>query len=149
MVTMNITKQYFTEKEALQAVIDTLENGFDGYYCDLHDAVFNSDFYIIGTYQAKKALEQYGTFDAIQEIIDYEKWNFGEVMTDLSNPEKVANMLWYIKSEEALHNAEFGCILDEAAEDLELYSDLWNSEATETVNNYIIRKIETYIAEKL
>ncbi|WP_301389935.1 hypothetical protein [Enterococcus entomosocium] len=146
---MTITKQYFTEKEALQAVIDTLENGIDGYYCDLHGEVFNSDFYIIGTHEAKQALEQYGTFDAIQEVIDYEKRNFGEVMTDISSPEKVANMLWNIKGEEALQNAEFGCILDEAAEDLELDADLWNAVATEKVNNYIIRKIETYIAEKL
>lgn len=146
---MTITKQYFTEKEALQAAIDTLENGFDGYYCDLHSEAFNTGYYLVYTAEALAALEQYGTFSAIQEIIDYEKWNFGEVMTDVSDPCKVANMLWYIKSEEALHNAEFGCILDEAAEDLELDADLWNSEATETVNNYIIRKIETYITEKL
>ncbi|WP_429969134.1 hypothetical protein [Enterococcus sp. AZ136] len=146
---MTITKQYFTEKEALQAAIDTLENGFDGYYCDLHCDTFNNDYYIYGTYEAKKALEQYGTFDAIQEIVTYEENNFGKVLTDLSNPEKVASMLWYVIGNEAMSSVEFNCILDEAEEDLELYSDLWNSEATETVNNYIIRKIETYIAEKL
>lgn len=144
-----MTKQYFTEKEALQAVIETLESVYTGYYCDLHGEVFTSDAYIIGTYEAQKALEQYGTFNAIQEVIEYQDNNFGEVMTDISSPEKVANTLWYIKGEEALQNAEFGCILDEAEEDLETDADLWNAVATEKVNNYIIRKIETYITEKL
>lgn len=142
-------KQYFTEEEALQTVIDLLENGFDGYYCDLHNAAFNDDYYIVYTSEAVEALDQYGTFDAIQEIVDFEKLDFGEVITDLSNPCSVANMLWYLKGYEALGSAEFTCILEEAAEDLELDYDLWNSEATEKVNAYIVNKLNQFIAEKL
>lgn len=87
--------KYFTKKEALQDLQDTLAF-YDGYICDLHNETFNTDYYIIGTYEAEKALEQYGVFKAIHEIQEYEKDNFGEIYTDLSDPEKIANMLYYI-----------------------------------------------------
>lgn len=96
----NTTKKYFTKKEALEDIENTLEY-YNGYYSDLHNEVFNTDYYIIGTYEAEKALDQYGTFEAIRKIQEYEKDNFGEVFTDLSDPEKVANVLYYIIGDEA------------------------------------------------
>ena len=42
------------KEQAIVDIIETLENGFDGYYCDLHNEVFNTDYYIIGTDKAKK-----------------------------------------------------------------------------------------------
>jgi hypothetical protein len=73
---------------------------------DLHYYLYNEDYFIIGTREATEWLEQYGTFRAIQEITDYEKGNFGEVSTDLSDPEKVVNMLAYILGEEALQKCD-------------------------------------------
>lgn len=139
---MTKTKQYFTEKEAIEAVIEELENGFTDCYCDLHNTVFNTAYYIIGTNEATTALEQYNTFEAIQEVIDYETNNFGESHTAL-NPENIASGLWYIVGENAMENAEFTCILEEAEEDLELPS-LWSSAATEKVNSYIATKLRAY-----
>ena len=98
---MENTKKYFTKNEALEDIKETLES-YNGCYYDLHDQVFNTDYYIIGTYEAEQALEQYGTFEAIRKIQEYENDNFGEVFTDLSNPEKVANMLYYIIGNEAI-----------------------------------------------
>ncbi|WP_368264118.1 hypothetical protein [Enterococcus innesii] len=144
-----MTEQYFTEKEALEQVIYALESWYIGDYCDLHGEVFGIGYYLVDTAEAIEALEQYGTFKAIQEIIDYEKWNFGEVMTDVSDPCKVAQRLWYLKGYEALGSAEFTCILEEAAEDLELDYDLWNGEATEKVNAYIVNKLNQFITEKI
>ena len=43
---------------------------------------------------------------AIGRVKDYEMDNFGEVTTDLSNPERVANMLAYILGEEILQESE-------------------------------------------
>lgn len=145
----NTNKEYFTEKEAIEAIMEVLENEYSGYYADLHNEVFNTDYYIIGTNEAIKALNQYGGFTAIQEIIDYEEGNFGDVATEFGNPEAVANMLWYIKGYEALENAGFNCVLDEASEDLEIDADLWNSDATPEVNSYIVRKLQKFIDEKL
>ena len=99
----NTTKKYFTKNEALEDIQNTLES-YNGYYYDLHDQVFNTDYYIIGTYEAEKALEQYGTFEAIRKIQEYENDNFGEVLTDLSDPEKIANMLYYIIGNEAIND---------------------------------------------
>lgn len=139
---MTKTKQYFTEKEAIEAVIEELENGFTDCYCDLHNTVFNTAYYIIGTNEATEALEQYGTFAAIKEVQQFETANFGEVTTVLES-EEIANMLHYIVGYTAMENAEFTCILEEAEEDLEL-DDLWNSVATEKVNRYIATKLQTY-----
>jgi hypothetical protein len=79
--------------------------GYDSniYGCDLHNTLYNEDYFIIGTYKAKEFLNQYGTFDAIGLVQEYEQNNFGEVTTDLSDPEKVANMFAYIEGEKALN----------------------------------------------
>lgn len=87
--------------------IDNIGNGWDGKEAgDLHHYLYNEDYFIIGTYDAKLFLDEYGTWDAIQAIQDYEKMNFGEVSTDLSDPEKVANMLAYIVGEEVLNKCK-------------------------------------------
>jgi len=62
---------------------------------DLHHYAFNEDYYIIGTYQAKQWLGSM-VFEVIDFIKEWEQDNFGEVFTDLSDPEKVVNMYTYI-----------------------------------------------------
>lgn len=126
-----MTKTYFTKKEAIEDIINTLEY-YEDYYCDLHNEVFNTDYYIIGTYEAKQALEQYGVFEAIEKIQEYEKDNFGEIYTDLSDPEKIANMLWYIIGEEVI-----GELFNE-------FDDLWNEEATPENNQKLIEYLEAF-----
>jgi len=66
---------------------------------DLHHEIFNTDYYIIGRYEAKKWLGNQ-VFNIIEIIKEYEKFNFGEVNTDFSEPEKVVNMYVYIIGEE-------------------------------------------------
>lgn len=97
-----MTKQYFTKEEVMDLVNEQIEFGFDGDSLELLDAVANQDYYIIGTAEAKSALEQYDTFKAIQKVKEYEETNLGELSTDISNPEKLANMLFYIIAEEAI-----------------------------------------------
>lgn len=125
-------KEQEMRQEAREAIIQTLENGYCGYYCDLHHEVFNTDYYIIGTYEAKKALEEYDVFDAIEKVQTYEKDNFGEVYTDLSDPEKLVNMLYYIIGEE---------VLFEMMEGIEAWEDNWNNQADEETNAAILKAI--------
>ena len=66
---------------------------------ELHNEIFNTDNYIIGTYKAECWLGA-DAFDAIGIVKDYELDNFGEVYTDLSDPEQVVNMVVYIIGEE-------------------------------------------------
>jgi len=41
-------------------------------------------------------------FEAIEKVQTYEEDNFGEIFTDLSDPEKLINMLFYIIGEEVI-----------------------------------------------
>ena len=70
---------------------------------DLHHEIFNTDYYIIGRYQAKQWLGA-DAFDCIAEIQEYENNHFGSVTTDLSEPERVVNMYVYIIGEEILED---------------------------------------------
>ena len=72
-----------------------IENNLD----DLHHHCFNTDYFIIGTHQAKEWLGD-KVFEVIEVIKEYEQSNFGEVSTDLSDPEKIVNMYTYIVGEE-------------------------------------------------
>jgi hypothetical protein len=98
-------------EDIFQSVIDDIHDklddkvGLDAYGCDLHNELCNTDYFIIGTYQAKEFLGGH-VFDAIEMVKDYEQSNFGEVTTDLSEPERVVNMLAYIIGEHVLAESE-------------------------------------------
>jgi len=74
---------------------DIVENNLD----DLHNEIFNTDYYIIGRYEATKWLGDQ-VFNIINIIKEYENDNFGSVNTDFSEVEKVVNMYVYIIGEE-------------------------------------------------
>ena len=105
-------------KDRIQEIYDydqdkvTLDNVYD-----LHHEIFNTDYYIVGRYQAKQWMGE-DAFDCIYDIQEYENNNFGHVTTDLSEPEKVVNMYVYVIGEEILEEVitEF---LEEREEELE------------------------------
>ena len=70
---------------------------------ELHNELFNTDYYVTYTWEAKEWLSD-KVFDVIECITEYEEDNFGEVNTDLTSPEKVVNMYAYILGEEILYN---------------------------------------------
>ena len=69
---------------------------------DLHNEIFNTDFYL--AYESD-AIEFLGnnTFDIIRTVQDYETDNFGEITTDISDPVKLVNMYVYIVGEELVY----------------------------------------------
>ena len=81
------------------------EVGLDNDVSDLHHYLLNEDYFIIGTYEAKQWLGS-EVFDVIETIREYEQSNFGQVSTDFSDPEKVANMIAYILGEEILSESD-------------------------------------------
>ena len=119
-------------EDARAAIIEALENGYTGYYCDLHNEVFNTDYYIIGTYKAKQALSEYDVWDALEKVQTYEEETFGEIYTDLSNPEKLVNMLYYIIGEEVLY---------EMMDGVDAWDENWNNLATDETNAAILKAI--------
>ena len=93
-----------TKTELVNFAIDHIKDCQPSCYgCDLHNEIFNSDYYIIGYYYAEQwLLNNGGTFYNIDLIKEYEQSNFGEVITDFSSAEKVVNMAVYILGEEVL-----------------------------------------------
>ena len=91
-------------KDRIQEIYDwdsdkvTIDNLYD-----LHHEIFNTDYYIVGRYQAKEWLGS-DAFDCIYDIQEYENFHFGQVTTDLSCPEKVVNMYVYVVGEEILED---------------------------------------------
>lgn len=129
---MHNDKHNEMKQEAIEAIIEALEDGYSGYYCDLHNEVFNTDYYIIGTYRAKEALREYDVFDAIELVQTYEKEQFGEIYTDLSDPEKLINMVYYIIGDE---------VIGEMYE-IEAFEDNWNNTADDETNAVIIKAMK-------
>lgn len=114
--------------EAIADIMDILKNGYSGYYCDLHNEVFNTDYYIIGTYEAERALTEYGVFKAIEIVKEYEEFNFGELYTNISDPKRLINMLYYIIGEEVI--SEMYAIPE--------FNDNWDSYSDEETNAAIL-----------
>ena len=126
-------KEKEMREQAREAIIEVLEDGFSGYYCDLHHEVFNTNYYTIWTCQAKKELEEFGLWDAIEKVQTYEKENFGNVYTDLSDPIKLINMLYYIIGEE---------VLNELMDGVEVWNANWNNRADDEINAEILKEVK-------
>ena len=93
-------KQYLQDEYGAKAKDEFAQLVKDG---DLHNQFFNEDYYIIGRYEAKKWLGDQ-VFDIIGIIQEYEQDMFGEVTTDLTEPENVVNMYVYIVGEDIMAN---------------------------------------------
>ena len=95
----------------------------DEYGADSFDKLFNDmlnrDYYIIGTYEAAEALGTFkndeeldgyktnldGVFGAIELVKQYESDQFGDVPTQLDDPEKLASGVEYIRGETLFNEA--------------------------------------------
>ena len=99
-------QEYYKKDEIKQRFDDFLEDcdkeWIDENIDDIHHHAFNTDYYIIGTYQAKRWCGD-EVFNIIEIIREYEDFHFGEVTTDFSDPERVVNMYAYIVGEEVVN----------------------------------------------
>ena len=123
---------YEMRKDALENIIDVLEDGYSGYYCDLHNEVFNTDYYVSNNSEAKEMLGD-DVYYAIGRIYDYEKDNFGEVYTDLSEPMKIVNMLYYIIGEDVMYDSD---------EFHEIINEHWDECADKETNMKLIKALK-------
>lgn len=122
-----LENEYFTKDE----IVETLENAAEygaSDFDELFNDMFNSDYYIIGAYKAAEALKAFtndenidgyktdldGVFGAIELVQQYETDQLGETSTPLDDPEKLANMVEYIRGERLFNEA-----LDDAGLDVD------------------------------
>lgn len=125
----------FTVNEAIENIIEMLQD-YNGQVSELHNEVFNTYYYIIGYNDADIALREYGVFKALREVSSFEIENFGETITDITDPEKVSNMLWYIVGYELLNDLE----------SYQEYADYYlndNEPESEKIKQLLIEELET------
>ena len=130
-----MTTKYFTDNEIKETLLDNLDGykGIEDYtFEEVLNDLFNNDYYIIGYKEAADALEEYGVFNALEEVQQFDVENFGEWNTDYTDPEKVATMLEYIHANEYMQD-----MLDRAG----LY--LEDETTTENVNK-LIKTLKEY-----
>ena len=113
------------KNEVLDVIIDNLEDYLGSDFETYENDTFNTERNI-GTREASLDLDKFvkddatdyedtdlddGAFAAIQLVQAYEQDELGEVNTDLTNPEQVADMIDYIRGtrvfEELLNEADF------------------------------------------
>lgn len=108
-------------------MLSEIENKEGVYGCDLHHYFFNEDYAFIYTSDAPEACEELGTFECIELVRSYEKFNFGEQYTNVE-PSKIANMIVYILGQEILSKSRH---LDQC----------WDNELTKEDINKIIEEL--------
>ena len=92
-------------KEEVKSIIQSDIENYEGSTLeDFHFDQFNSDLYIIGTYQAKEWLTDKDVFNCIDIVQEWEREVFGELQSDISNPEKLASLVMYAVGESVLHD---------------------------------------------
>jgi hypothetical protein len=125
------------KKEFAAHVLDALNDGRLHEVSEIHHVCFNEDYYIIGYFEAEQWLMKHSTpFEAIGEVKEYENSNFGQVTTDFSSSEKVANMYAYIKGEEFLNSIDaISDNWDENLEDCEGLEDKLHEELESILND--------------
>lgn len=140
--------EIFNEVEAqlINAFADGILDGVST--VDMHHIVYNQDYTYIHTADAERALEQLGTFNAIQTVMTYEQDNFGQTAPaeKYGNPCWVADMVVYILGEALIYHVfgddedfqtdsditpeiaqRYSIMLDKAlAEEPDLIVHLWN-----------------------
>lgn len=72
---------------------------------DIHFDLFNTDYYIIGRYEAERWMKN-RVFEIIDIVKEYEINNFGELTTDITEQEHLLNMYTYIVGEYILYNTD-------------------------------------------
>ena len=102
-----MTQLLSQNKDTVEGLIEDLRDGIgEGEDAnDLHHALANVTPYIIGTYKAQQWLGDQA-FAAIGLIADWERDNIGEVTTDFSDAEKVANLTYYVLAEKVLQESK-------------------------------------------
>ena len=99
----------YKKEEIKQYIPDSIEN-YEGCQADdLHNGLFNNDYYLIGYYNCERWLNDKGlnnTFEVINYIKEYEQINFGEITTNFSNAESVVNMYVWIIGNEILNDID-------------------------------------------
>ena len=103
------------------------------YGCDVHHHLFNSEHYTTWIPQTEQDTADLGVWDCIKLVINYEKWNFGKIYTNM-DAFTVAKMVNYIAGDHLLGKSEHLT-----------QSDAWGRELTTKDRVKIQTELRAYI----
>ena len=112
-------KLFETVKSALVDCITSLDRP---YACDLHNHLYNEPHHFIYYADAKEVTAELDVWECVGVVQKYEKYQFGEVYTHLSDACAVSNMVVYIMGYE---------LLDKIYADTEYFGDKWDERLTD------------------
>lgn len=92
--------------ERLEDIKYDIGNGNMVYVDDIHHELYNTTHPFNDTENAKEQLVEYDIFKALDKVVSYEKYNFGELYTDIADPKQLAGMLVYVLGEEFLFDVD-------------------------------------------
>lgn len=136
---MNLKQIEAIENNLIRNVLATCWNvadamdGWEVYGCDLHHELFNCEYYTTWIPQTEADTDDLGVWDCINLVVNYEKWHYGEVSTEMS-AFKVANMVNYILGYHLLGKSEHLT-----------KSDAWDNYLTEEDLEVIQSELRAYI----
>ena len=120
------------------ALVDCITSLDRPYTCDLHHVLYSEPQHYIYYADAEEATNELNVWECVGIVQKYEKDQFGEVYTTLSDACKVANMVVYIMGYE---------LLDKIYADTEYFGDKWNEQLTDEDLADMLALAEKYFEE--
>lgn len=152
--------EQFNEKAMLEIINQYLDDGYTNLEA-IQESATNTDYYIIGTYKASKALEAFdsedmmiedtqleGVFGAIEYVKDYLVDELGTSLDieKVINPEWLATMVAYINIENV--GRDIIDWLDDKESDNDI-NDIDQAEYEEDLSDNEIAMVKKYIKDNL
>lgn len=130
-----MSKIFDTVKSAL---VDNITNLNNPLACDLHHHLYNETPHFIHYDNAEEATAELGVWQCIGVVQTYEKQQFGELYTKLSDACKVANLVVYIMGD---------VLLDKIYSDTEYFADKWDEKLSDDDLAQMLIIAETWFEE--
>lgn len=135
--TTKMTKQKIKQsvrEELVSYIEENIKDYIDTEVSELHHNLFNTGYYIVGSYDAKQWLKSHDLdgLEVLNEVVEFEMDNFGEVsetrIKELTSYEKLVSSYVYWVGEEML--SEVDCL-----------SDNWDNFLTEEIADKVIAEL--------
>lgn len=121
-------------QDAKTKIIDYLENNFLNYEV-LFAKVFDYGVYMDNETKAYSVLEEWGLYEALVTVMDYEYEVFGNSSINPHSYIAIANAIFYIAGEK---------IMNEMMEHCPISTLEWNNKATKETNDKIIKWLKEW-----
>lgn len=133
----------FSPINYLELMIEIVREEYLSYVTDL-SSLFHEHECTVYYSEAEEILSDYGTFEAIAELVEYEKFNYGDVYVDLTNPCDIVNRLFVVKASEYLYQLQ-----DDNEEIGKIFMDNWDNVLSDNDRKRLVECLEQELEDYL